>query len=140
MNNLPDPRYRTGNCEPDTAYLWYLPGIDTPVAGYLEVDGYVAFYDFEAEICGSALSDINGKFTWEEFHTVYLPEIPPHDGYVPFKVENIRAEFATQQDPWTLLSINDVIESAFFYLLDGAITFSSSEERKAIGECLSRFQ
>ena len=139
MNKFEDPRYRTGNMEPDTAYLWYLPSSDTPVAAFLEVDGYVAFYDFEAEYCGSALSDINGPFTWEEFHTAYLPETPPHDGWKPFKVEHVRVTSRDRQDPHTLLSIDEIVESAYFHLLGDALVFSRPDDRKTIGECLSRF-
>jgi hypothetical protein len=123
-----DPRYRYGTQvqESGTVYIWELA--DKPVAAMWEVDGYVGYYDFEAEFCGSALSDATASMTYEEFTRVVLApdqmEAPP--------VVRMQVSERHWLEPFTGLSVNDVQESALFWLLSTATDYIAIEDKKSL--------
>ena len=115
MSNT-DPRYRTGIFDMDSKeiVLFYLDPEDSPVAMYVSCNGeYDAFYDLEAGIVGSPLDDIV-EATPDSINYVEIIKTLRESGWN--EETQVVMKTPWQQDPWSLLSINDVQESAFAWL------------------------
>ena len=115
MSNT-DPRYRTGifDIGSKEIVLFYLDPEDSPVAMYVSSNGeYDAFYDLEAGIVGSPLDDIV-EATPDSINYVEIIKTLRESGWN--EETQVVMKTPWQQDPWSLLSINDVQESAFAWL------------------------
>ncbi|QOC56103.1 hypothetical protein SEA_ZHENGYI_11 [Microbacterium phage Zhengyi] len=122
MSKNTDPRYRTGNFDENSKeiVLFYLDPEDSPVAMYVCCNGeYDAFYDLEAGIVGSPLSDIVEATpdTIDYNEVIKSLRNPDND---PMAVWNEETQIVVANpwtvDPWSGLSINMIQESAFTWL------------------------
>ncbi|QYC53781.1 hypothetical protein SEA_EUGENEKRABS_11 [Microbacterium phage EugeneKrabs] len=116
MSKNTDPRYRTGNFDESSKeiVLFYLDPEDSPVAMYVCCNGeYDAFYDLEAGIVGSPLSDIV-EATPDTIDYMNVIQTLLDSGWN--QDTQIVVANPWTVDPWSGLSINMIQESAFTWL------------------------
>lgn len=136
MTEQQDPRYVVGNNiqEDYVAYLFYLKGSpDRPAAGFMEVDGDLAYYDFRLGVSGSTLADATGHNTWQEFMENNL-DIEDGPDVLIATLERV-----TDIDPYTGLSIQMIRDAAMFWLLTEAMRDASEDKMRAIAQYLGGY-
>ncbi|QNN98059.1 hypothetical protein SEA_FEDE_11 [Microbacterium phage Fede] len=117
MSNNTDPRYRSGNFDEDSReiVLFFLGENEKPSAMYVGCNGeYDAFYDLDANIVGSPLSDIIEATPEDIDYLKVAAELQENGDWNEPTLVSLPSMFAV--DPWSGLSINMVQESAFTWL------------------------
>lgn len=112
--------YRGLTAEDDTNfYVFYIIGEDKPRAGYIGRGWeYDAWYDFEHDICGSALSDLVAQTTYEEILAIYNDMNESDINEQPQgKVVRIELPEIYWQDPRTGMTIIEVQQCAAMWYL-----------------------
>jgi hypothetical protein len=124
MSDKTNPLYDRGNREYDDPnfYVLYLEGEDQPRAGYIGgAWDYDAWYDFEHDLCGSALGDIVGIATFEETEQLFSDmneSVRDGDNFPRGEVVKITVRDLYTDDELTGLSINGIQRTAAFWILD----------------------